>query len=241
MWTEINFFDSSFPAPGIVPAAFAGGKTGAWTEFTGKVRAWEKDAKISALRYEIYRPLARKVLAKHTEELAQKYSLLAVRFWHREGLVPVGEAAVYVAVASAHRKEAFAALAELLDRLKTNVPIWKMETGANEPDSPEPENKLFAPDSVGAVWQILNDRVTLLGNERVPLQQALKRTLQAEVLADADQPPFDRSAMDGYAFIPTTGPAKYKVVGTVKAGEIAARAPGAGEALRIFTGAEVPA
>jgi molybdopterin synthase catalytic subunit len=39
----------------------------------------------------------------------------------------VGEAAVYAAVAAPHRREAFAALAELMDLLKTDVPIWKVE------------------------------------------------------------------------------------------------------------------
>ncbi len=95
--------------------------------------------------------------------------------------------------------------------------------------------------SVADVVKLIEERVAQLPDERVPLAEARQRVLQADVLADADQPPFDRSAMDGYAFIPGSFPAKLRVIGTVKAGEVAARAPGPGEALRIFTGAAVPA
>jgi molybdopterin molybdotransferase len=95
--------------------------------------------------------------------------------------------------------------------------------------------------SVADVWRLLDQRVIPLEAERVPLAQARGRLLRAEVKADADQPSFDRSAMDGYAFIPSAAPAKYRVIGTVKAGEVATRAPGSGEALRIFTGAALPA
>jgi molybdopterin molybdotransferase len=101
--------------------------------------------------------------------------------------------------------------------------------------------KIPVPDfSVADVWRLLDERVQPLPPERVPLMQARWRLLASDVKADADQPPFDRSAMDGYAFIPMDGPAKYRVIGTVKAGEVAARAPGPGEALRIFTGAALP-
>jgi molybdopterin molybdotransferase len=65
--------------------------------------------------------------------------------------------------------------------------------------------------------------------------------LRKDIRADADQPPFDRAAMDGYAFFPESGAARYRLAGSVKAGEVAAGAPGKGEAVRIFTGAELPA
>jgi len=46
---------------------------------------------------------------------------------HRTGKVEVGEDVMYVLVASKHRKEAFQALTELVDRIKTETPIWKKE------------------------------------------------------------------------------------------------------------------
>jgi len=94
--------------------------------------------------------------------------------------------------------------------------------------------------AVADVWRLLDERVQAMEPQRMPLAEARGRVLREEVKADADQPPFDRSAMDGYAFVPDKAPAKYRVIGTVKAGEVAARAPGPGEALRIFTGAALP-
>jgi len=44
-----------------------------------------------------------------------------------EGALAVGEVSVIIAVAAAHRAEAFAACAEALDRLKATVPVWKKE------------------------------------------------------------------------------------------------------------------
>jgi molybdopterin molybdotransferase len=95
--------------------------------------------------------------------------------------------------------------------------------------------------AVADVWRLLDERVQSMKSERVPLARARGRMLMEVIKADADQPPFDRSAMDGYAFIPSMVSARYRVIGTVKAGDVAARAPGPGEALRIFTGAALPA
>jgi len=93
---------------------------------------------------------------------------------------------------------------------------------------------------VADVWRLLDERVLALGPERLPLAQAVGRYLAEEIKNDADQPPFDRSAMDGYAFIPASGPATFHIVGTVKAGEVAVRTLQPGDALRIFTGAALP-
>ncbi|HVU37922.1 MAG TPA: molybdopterin molybdotransferase MoeA [Opitutales bacterium] len=95
--------------------------------------------------------------------------------------------------------------------------------------------------SVAEVWKLLDARIKPLPHERVLLSQALGRILRENIHADADQPPFDRSAVDGYALIPGPLSARYRVIGSVKAGEVAQRAPGPGECLRIFTGAAVPA
>ena len=54
-----------------------------------------------------------------------RHPCLAAKVIHRLGVVPVGETAIYVGVAAKHRGEAFALLAEFMDRLKQDVPIWK--------------------------------------------------------------------------------------------------------------------
>ncbi len=84
--------------------------------------------------------------------------------------------------------------------------------------------------------------VAPLGVERVALAEAAGRVLAAPVAARRDQPPFDASAMDGYAIRGlTAGPgARFRVIGEAGAGHAFAGTVGPGEALRIFTGAPLP-
>jgi molybdopterin molybdotransferase len=84
--------------------------------------------------------------------------------------------------------------------------------------------------------------------ERVPLRQALGRVLAADVTAPISLPPWDNSSMDGYAVRATDvagarqdSPAILRVVGTIAAGGAAEHAVGPGEAVRIMTGAPLPA
>lgn len=82
-----------------------------------------------------------------------------------------------------------------------------------------------------------------LASEQVPLGGALRRVLSSDIAAQRTQPPFDVSAMDGYAVRAqdvTALPARLKVVGTVAAGALFQGSVGKGEAVRIFTGAPVP-
>jgi molybdopterin molybdotransferase len=82
-----------------------------------------------------------------------------------------------------------------------------------------------------------------LGAERVGLREALGRVLAESVTAPDDVPPHRNSAMDGFAVRAAdvaTPPVELRVVGEVAAGHVAARAVGAGEALRIMTGAPLP-
>lgn len=76
--------------------------------------------------------------------------------------------------------------------------------------------------------------------EQVPLAAAASRVLAASVAMSRDQPPFDRATMDGYAMLPQPGVSEYRVAGMLAAGATAT-APGPGEALRVMTGAPVPA
>lgn len=79
----------------------------------------------------------------------------------------------------------------------------------------------------------------VLPSEVVPTHAALARILAADIRAARTQPAADLSAMDGYALAPGEGP--WRVVGESRAGAPYAGALGAGEALRISTGAIVPA
>jgi molybdopterin molybdotransferase len=84
--------------------------------------------------------------------------------------------------------------------------------------------------------------VSRLTGETVALDQADGRVLAKTIVADRDQPPFDASAMDGWAVRGETSVgAAFRIVGESAAGRGHAGPLGQGEAVRIFTGAAVPA
>ena len=94
---------------------------------------------------------------------------------------------------------------------------------------------------------LMAESVRPLGVEQVSRQEALGRTLAEDVTAPLDQPPFDRSPLDGYALrsADLTGaspehPVSLRVVETVYAGGVPSRILGPGEAIRIMTGAMLP-
>lgn len=84
------------------------------------------------------------------------------------------------------------------------------------------------------------DRVVQLESETVDLSSAHGRLLRRAALADEDSPRFDASAMDGYAARRADLAQPLRVVGEVQAGSFGQHPLGAGECVRIFTGAVVP-
>lgn len=113
--------------PDAVCAGDARGETGAWVAFRGVVRSMEEGRRIRALRYEAYVPMAQAQMEKIQRELEKDCPCLAARVLHRHGIVPVGETAILVEIRAGHRGEAFAMLSRFMDRLKQDVPIWKVE------------------------------------------------------------------------------------------------------------------
>ncbi len=98
--------------------------------------------------------------------------------------------------------------------------------------------------SVAAVKARILNGVEPLGPETVSVFEAAGRVLENDLRATLTQPPFAASAMDGYAVRAadiSRLPVRLKVVGTAAAGHGFAGSPAAGEAVRIFTGAPVPA
>jgi len=98
---------------------------GAVAEFFGLVRGEEDGGTIAALDYEAYEAMARSEMERILAELSAGYPCHSVQVTHRIGRVPVGEASIWVRVEAKHRAEAFGMLAEFMDRLKRDVPIWK--------------------------------------------------------------------------------------------------------------------
>lgn len=89
-------------------------------------------------------------------------------------------------------------------------------------------------------WQVVLSRARPLGSVRRPLATTAGRTLRTAACAAVDSPPFDASAMDGYALRRADAAAALRVIGVSSAGAGFAGAVGPGECVRIFTGAPVP-
>jgi molybdenum cofactor synthesis domain-containing protein len=98
--------------------------------------------------------------------------------------------------------------------------------------------------SVAEAIQIVKQHTRALPTERVRLEDALNRVLAEDIVADTDLPPFDRSQMDGYAVRATDtteAPVRLRIVGESAAGNGWHHELKEGEAVRIMTGAPVPA
>lgn len=89
--------------------------------------------------------------------------------------------------------------------------------------------------------RLILERAVPLESERTSLAHARGRALRAAAKADLDSPPFDASAMDGYAARRADLGSPLRVTGEVAAGATFHGAVGAGECVRVFTGAPVPA
>ncbi|QNG19327.1 molybdenum cofactor biosynthesis protein MoaE [Rhodococcus triatomae] len=111
--------------PSVVDAAVAGPEHGAVVVFTGVVRNHDGGQSVSALEYQAH-PDAERFLAACCDEVASATGL-PVAAIHRVGDLRVGDLALVAAVAAPHRREAFAACAELVERIKQEVPIWKRQ------------------------------------------------------------------------------------------------------------------
>ncbi|MCP4298985.1 MAG: molybdenum cofactor biosynthesis protein MoaE [Gammaproteobacteria bacterium] len=100
---------------------------GAYCAFEGWVRNENDGRTVERLEYEAYEPLAISEGNKVIAEALQRYSFLEAHCVHRMGLLEIGDLAVWVGVASAHRDEAFKACRYIIDELKVRLPIWKKE------------------------------------------------------------------------------------------------------------------
>ena len=100
---------------------------GAVVTFVGIVRDNSHGRKVRFLEYEAYKEMAEKKLAEIGNEIRQRWGLEEIAIRHRVGRLNIGDAAVVIAVASPHRKDAFVACEYAIDRLKQIVPIWKKE------------------------------------------------------------------------------------------------------------------
>jgi molybdopterin synthase catalytic subunit len=101
--------------------------------FVGAVRDHDRDQGVTGLEYSAH-PTALDRLLDVVERTAKEHDVLAVAAVHRVGRLEIGDLAVVVATAAAHRGEAFDATRALIDELKATVPIWKHQLFADGTD-----------------------------------------------------------------------------------------------------------
>jgi len=104
-------------------------RAGAVATFTGRVRARDgpEDPPTERLEFEKYEGVADERMAEIEADLEAREGVLAVRTHHRTGVVEAGEDVVHVVVLAGHRREAFRAVEDGIDRLKDEVPLFKKE------------------------------------------------------------------------------------------------------------------
>ena len=113
--------------PEPITASVRQDTNGAVVTFLGITRRTSQDKRVLYLEYEAYEPMALKKLEKVRQEVINKWGLQDVAIAHRFGRLEIEETSLVVAVASPHRREAFNACLEVVDRIKETVPIWKKE------------------------------------------------------------------------------------------------------------------
>jgi molybdopterin synthase catalytic subunit len=103
------------------------GEDGAVVDFQGVVRNNTKGRATRYLEYECYEAMAVRMMARIGGEIHASHAIGRIAMVHRLGRMEIGEASVAVVVTAPHRKPAFEAALEGINRLKKLVPIWKKE------------------------------------------------------------------------------------------------------------------
>ena len=99
---------------------------GGIASFLGTVRNHHQGRQVLRLEYSAYAPMAEAECARIVAEAEARWHV-SVAVQHRTGELGIGDIAVAIATASAHREEAFLACRYVIEELKQRVPIWKRE------------------------------------------------------------------------------------------------------------------
>jgi molybdopterin synthase catalytic subunit len=129
-------------------------QVGAVATFIGTVRDRNDGASVSAMELEHYPGMTERAIEKMVGEARRRFDIHGVRVIHRIGALVPRDQIVLVAVASAHRHDAFQACEFLMDYLKTQAPFWKKET---TPDGARWVDARQADDAALARWGLTMD------------------------------------------------------------------------------------
>lgn len=122
---------------------------GAAVLFLGNVRDAHGGRAVAGIFYDGYRPMAEAVLQRLGEELESTHGV-RLAIVHRLGELAVGETSVAIAAASPRRDAAFAATRAALERLKKELPVWKLERYADGTSAWREEERLAPREAAGA-------------------------------------------------------------------------------------------
>jgi molybdopterin synthase catalytic subunit/molybdopterin converting factor small subunit len=123
--------DAIIDVPGLEAAVTTTGH-GALVTFVGRARDRADDGReVLELDYEAYPEMATSVLSEIVGEAEKRWTGCVVAVVHRVGRVPIGEAAVAIVTAAAHRSEAYEANRFVIEAIKERLPIWKRERFAD--------------------------------------------------------------------------------------------------------------
>ncbi|MES9936255.1 MAG: molybdopterin synthase catalytic subunit MoaE [Sedimenticola sp.] len=104
---------------------------GAVVSFVGLMRDMNEGDQVATMTLEHYPGMTEKALEEIVQEADERWELMGIRVIHRVGELNPLDPIVIVAVASAHRGEAFQACEFVIDYLKTRAPFWKKEKTAD--------------------------------------------------------------------------------------------------------------
>ncbi len=107
-------------------AAVSRASAGAVVTFAGVVRDHDHGRAVTAIEY-VAHPSAGELVARVARDVADRAPVDALAVLHRVGPLAVGDCALAVAVAAAHRAEAFEAAALVVDEVKRQLPVWKRQ------------------------------------------------------------------------------------------------------------------
>jgi molybdopterin synthase catalytic subunit len=106
---------------------------GAHQIFLGQVRADTLNGKkVKAIDYTAYEEMALDKMHEIRESIFEKYNLTCMHVYHSLGTVAAGEISLFVFTSSPHRKQAIQSCAEIVERIKAELPVWGKEIMEDE-------------------------------------------------------------------------------------------------------------
>lgn len=132
-----NIFIEGAISPEFIAESIAKHQTkmniGAHNIFLGEVRADEVENNlVAAIEYTSYKEMAEEKLHEIRERAFEKYDLTCMHIYHSLGLIRAGEICLFVFVSSKRRKQVYEATEEIVNMVKSEVPIFGKEIFENE-------------------------------------------------------------------------------------------------------------